>query len=143
MTKRKDLKSLLVEFKNLSEIERDEKRKEALSKKVKKICKWICDVSGRKRLYFFHVYKHDFDPAPTYDVWYDRKNDRIVKSEYEECRLGEVVGTYYITYYRIGEVVDRLIEVLENDIKEIKKHLRDEYKINKLLNCIESLEKLP
>ena len=119
-------------FEELENLKRE--RAGQLSEKVKELYSWIAKVRNVDYLYLFEL--EDENRNPEYDVYF--KDGRFIKTVWTPERVDEIkeVGTYYVTYSRLPELLYAALGKIRDYVEESQKQFNEEFKLNKILNCI-------
>ena len=135
----KDVAELVKRFEELENLKREKKGQ--LSEKVHELYKWIADVRGTDHIYLFPL---EESRMPEHNVWFvveeDEGKGRFIKT-YLSCEgyEGDIVnevGTYYVTYSRLSKLLYTAMERIQDYVEESQKHFNEEFRLNRILNCI-------
>ena len=128
----KDVVAISKRFEQLENLKRS--RKNQLSAKVKLLYSWIADVKKTDCLYLFEL--SDEMGRPEYDVYY--KDGKFFKASWtpEPIYNPEEAGAYYITYSRLPKLLSTAINKMKTTIKDGQEEFANEFKLNRILNCI-------
>ena len=128
----KDVVAISKRFEQLENLKRS--RKNQLSAKVKLLYSWIADVKKTDCLYLFEL--SDEMGRPEYDVYY--KDGKFFKASWtpEPIYNPNEDGAYYVTYSRLPKLLYTAMGKIRGYVEESQKQFNEEFKLNKILNCI-------